>query len=278
MDSLRSRRLQLSAIGAIVVLAAVSTEERVKKLVRGFSLSVALSLLAALTGLAAPVPCPTSGQGPGGAPSFADLIATNAGGGCFIVDKVFSAFTFLATSSGTATPLSATQVSYTIDANAPILIGFEFAMSLSASGSDSNGITLSYNINQAAMLADITSLHNLLTGQVSNGGSISVAENYCLGAFYDTGCASSGTLNTNVGTPHEDVFFAGVAKLSIIEDINALGNGRGLASISGVRSAVDETLTPTPEPATVSYVLEGAGLLALGWFRRTRPNTVRATH
>jgi hypothetical protein len=268
MDSSRSRRLHLSAIGAIVVLAALSNEERVKKLVRGFSLCLALSLLAASTGLAAPVPCPTSGTGSGGAPSFSDLIATNAGGGCFITDKVFSAFTFLGTFSGTATPLGATQVSYSMDTIAPTLIGFEFAMSLNASGSSSNDIKLSYNINQAAGLADITSVHLFLTGQASSGGSISVTENYCLGAFFNTGCASSGVLNTNAGTPHQDVFFSGVSQLSIVKDINAAGNGpNGLASISGVRNAVDETVTTlAPEPATVSSYL--LGLLALGWFRR----------
>jgi len=268
MDSSRSRRLQLSAIGAIVVLAALSTEEKVKKLVRGFSLCLVLSLLAASTGLAAPVPCPTSGTGSGGAPSFADLLSTNAGGGCFIADKVFSSFTFLTNFSGSATPLLATQVSYTLDNNAPTLIGFEFAMSLNASGSSSNDIKLTYNINQAAGVADITSLHLLLTGQANNGGSISVSENFCLGAFNSTNCDSSGVLNTNAGSPHQDVFFAGVSQLSIIKDINAAGNGvGGTASISGVRNAVDETVTNlVPEPATVSSYL--LGLLALGWFRR----------
>jgi hypothetical protein len=265
MDSSRSRRLQLSAIGAIVVL--LSTEERVKKLVRGFSLCLALSLLAASTGLAAPVPCPTS-AGSGGAPSFADLIATNAGGGCFIADKVFSGFTFLGTAVGGATVLSSTNVSYTLDNNQPTLIGFEFALPLNAAGAGVNDVEISYNINQAAGLADITSLHLLQTGSASNGGSITVAESYCLGAFNNTGCASSGTLSTSAGAPHQDVFFAGVSELSIKKDINAAGNGgNGLASISGVRNAVDETPTTlAPEPATVSSYL--LGLLALGWFRR----------
>jgi hypothetical protein len=238
----------------------------VKKLVRGFSLCLALSLLAASTGLAAAVPCPTSGTGPGGGPSFADLLATNAGGGCFIADKVFSGFTFLATSSGTATPLSAAQVSYALDTIAPTLIGFEFAMSLNASGSNSNDIKLSYNINQATMLPDITSLHLLLTGEATNGGSISVTENYCLGAFFNTGCASSGVVNANEGAPHQDVFFAGVSQLSIIKDVNAAGNGvGGTASISGVRNAVDETPIPPATPEPSSILLMFTGVVAAGF-------------
>ena len=242
-----------------------------KKIALGFSLCLALLVMTATSGFAAPVPCPTTGSGAGGTPTYADLIATNAGGGCFIADKVFSGFTFLGTSSGTTPPaaLTSSQVSYTLDTNAPTLIGFEFAMALNASGNGVNDVKISYNVNQVDGLSDITSLHNLLTGQASNGGSVSVAETYCLGAFNNTGCSSSGELQTNNVTPHQDVFFSGVSMLSVIKDINAAGNGgNGLASLSGVRNAVDETPTGVPEPATVSYLLGGGGLLALGWLRR----------
>ena len=271
MGSLSGRRLQFSAISGTVVSAALS-EERLKKLFLGISLCLALFLVTASSVLADPIPCPLSGQGAGGAPTYFDLIATNAGGGCFIADKVFSSFTFLGTSSGTNPPaaLSALQVSYTLDTNAPTLIGFEFAMALNASGDGVNDVKISYNVNQIDFIADITSIHNLLTGQASNGGSSSVADTYCLGAFNNTGCSSSGQLQTNHVTPHQDVFFSGVARLSIITDINAAGNGgNGLASISGVRNAVDETpVAGVPEPTTFSYLLGGAGLLCLGWLRR----------
>lgn len=242
-----------------------------RKFVLGFSLCLVLFLVIASPAFAAPVPCPTSGTGANGAPSYADLIATNLGGGCFIADKVFSGFTFLGTAVGGATVLASTNVSYTLDNNQPTLIGFEFALPLNAAGGGVNDVKLAYNVNQIAGLAEITSLHNLLTGSATNGGSISVDETYCLGAFNNTGCASSGTLNTNGGAPHQDAFFAGVSEISIIKDINAAGNGNGTASISGVRNAIDETPTQgggVPEPATVSYLLGGAGLLTLGWLRR----------
>src|ERR1700694_4635153 len=91
-----------------------------------------LSVFAAVNIQAAPVPCPTSGTGPSGAPSYADLMATNAGGGCFIADKVFSSFTFLASQAGGAATLSPTNVTYTLDNNATPggLIGFEFDLAL----------------------------------------------------------------------------------------------------------------------------------------------------
>lgn len=243
---------------------------------RRFALSVscaALFLLAASTAFATPAACPTTGSGAGGAVTYADLIATNGAGGCFVADKVFSNFTFLGTSTGGGTSLVATNMDVSYDTNAPTLIGFEFAMSMTVAGMSSEDVKLSYNINQISGIADITSLHNNLIGTAGGLGTSTVAETYCLGAFNSVGCASSGTLNTNAPTPDNFVTFAGVSLMSIFKDINVSGNASGVgnfASISGVRNAVDETRGPTgvPEPATVSYFLGGAGLLALGWMRR----------
>src|SRR5438128_1516718 len=98
-----------------------------KKFVFGLSLCFLLSLIAASTALAAPVPCPVTG-------TYMDLVNTNAGGGCFIVDKVYSNFGFAGTASGTSVPLTPSQVLYTLLSAAPMLIGFDFSMSLTAVG------------------------------------------------------------------------------------------------------------------------------------------------
>jgi len=222
-------------------------------------------------------PCPTTG-------TYQDLINTNANGGCSILDKVFSNFTELGTSSGTPAPptLGAGNISYTLD-NAPaapeFLIGFEFAMSLTAGGTSgnpvvSNDVKISYNVAQVAGLPEITSLHVLETAIATGGGQATIAETYCLGAFNNTGCTSGGTLTTTAAAPHMDVFFAGVSQLSVIKDISVASNQNGgFASISGVRNAVDESGT-VPEPSTFSFVLTGGGALGLGWLRIRRRSKV----
>ena len=113
-------------------------------------------------------------------------------------------------------------------------------------------------------------MYNQLVGVGLNGGVVSVAESYCLGAFNNTGClfGTRQTLVTsNPRSSHQDAFFAGVSMLSIVKDRNASGFS-GTANLSGVRNAIDETRSGVPEPATLSYVLGGAGLLGLGWLRK----------
>ncbi len=221
-------------------------------------------------------PCPTTG-------TYQDLIDTNAAGGCSIVDKVFSGFTLLGTSSGAPAPptLTAANVSYVLDMSpAPpdFLIGFEFGLSLTAGGTSgnpvvSNDLNIAYNVVQVAGLPEITSLHLLETAFASGGGQATVAETYCLGGLNNTGCTSSGTLTSSADAPKADIVFAGVSQLSIIKDIGVASNqSGGFAAISGIRNAVDESgasnKSPTiPEPSTLSYLLTGVGALGLGWFR-----------
>ncbi|HEY4364820.1 MAG TPA: PEP-CTERM sorting domain-containing protein [Bryobacteraceae bacterium] len=224
--------------------------------------------------MAAPIsPCPTIG-------TYQDLINANVNGGCTILDKLFSNFTELGTSSGAPAPptLSAANISYTLDNDpqAPeFLIGFEFAMSLTAGGTSgnpvvTNDIKISYNVNQVDNLPLITSIHVLETAIATGGGQATIAETYCLGSFNNTGCTSGGTLTTTASAPHMDTFFAGVSKLSVIKDISVASNqDGGFASISGVRNAVDESGV-VPEPSTFSFMLTGGGALGLGWLRIRR--------
>ena len=244
-----------------------------KRIVCAFAFS--FLLLFAASAFASPIACPTSGSGPGGTPSYADLMSTNAGGGCLIADKVFSDFIFLSISTGGATPLTSNQVNYTMDNLVPsvlgtVLVGFEFGLSLSAGPLQTNTVTIGYNVAQINGIADITSVHNQMVGVGLNGGVASVAESYCLGAFNNVGC-QAGTPQTlvtsNPGSSHSDAFFAGVNKLSILANLSASGFD-GTANISGVRSAIDETPTSVPEPSSLSCLLGSAGLFGVVWLRR----------
>jgi len=200
-------------------------------------------------------------------------MSTNAGGGCFIADKVFSDFTFLANATGVPR-LTASNVNYTMDNLVPsvggtVLVGFEFfefGSSLSVGPFDeTNDVKLSFNIAQRNGIADITSVHNQMVGVGLNGGVASVAETYCLGAFNNTGC-QAGTPQTlvtsNPGSSHQDAFFSGVSMLSIVTDMSASGPLLGSANLSGVRVAIDESRA-VPGPASLSYLLVGAALFSL---------------
>lgn len=234
--------------------------------------SLSFLLLLAATGWAAPIPCPTSGSGAGGTASYADLIATNAGGGCFIADKVFSDFTFVPSATGGATPLTANQMNYLMDNLVPslgtVLVGFEFGLSLAAGPGTTNDVRIGYNVAQMAGIADITSVHNFMIGAGIAGGVVTVSETYCLGAFNLLGC-QGGTPQTlvtsNPGNSHQDAFFSGVSMLSIGVDMNASGVNGVAGILSGVRSAIDETRTTVPEPGTLALLGLGVGALA---FRR----------
>src|SRR5436853_4598310 len=207
-----------------------------RKFVLGFSLCLVVFLVTASSVMGAPVPCPSTGSGAGGAATYQDLLNTNAGGGCFIADKVFSSFTFVGNATGGATPLTASQMSYLIDNLVPIaggtvLVGFEFSMSLNATAGTSNDIHITYNVQQVTGIADITSVHNLLTGIGTGGGVASVAEVWCTGLNLTGTC---NPLNTsNPGSPHNDATFAGISQLSISKDINVTAGPNGFASISG---------------------------------------------
>jgi hypothetical protein len=102
----------------------------------------------------------------------------------------------------------------------------------------------------------------LETASATGTGTATVAENYCLGAFFNTGCISSGVLQTVATNPHQDVFFAAVSKLSVIKDIIVTSNVAGdSASIAGVRNAVDES-NPPPQPPSISRL--SASTIAVG--------------
>jgi hypothetical protein len=201
------------------------------------------------------------------------------------LDKIFTNFQFTPNSGGTAPLPTASGITYSLDVNATSeqLIGFEFNPGLSIVGDSINPskfedilIQMDVCVNSSGTTAlcggtlgppEITSVHLLETGAILGSGSAAtVTENYCLGHTGLVSCTTSGVLNATIGAPHQDALFGGVSVLSWRKDINVtVSLNGGIATISGVRDAVDESV---PDPATLSFV--GGGMVLLGMLRRRR--------
>lgn len=207
---------------------------------------------------------------PGGlcsqAGSFADLETL---GTCTIGDKTFSNFSYTS-STGSLTASSFLLESVDNAVGTPPLYGFEFA-GLGLSGSADISIGWTVMVTNGSPL--ITSLHSQQVGGTTGTGTATIDEFYCLNASTVVGCKAPGVLNTiqSAGTNVivNDATFAGVSELSVKKDIQVSTGTNGTAQLSAFSNDVDQTSpSGVPEPATISYLLGGAGLLALGWLRR----------
>jgi PEP-CTERM motif len=224
--------------------------------------AICLSLLATSPLNAAPVACSNG--------TYADLLGTNPGGGCFIDDKVFSNFMFNATSSGTPAPipLTSSQVQVNTVSNGTSDIGFQFVFSLAAGTQETNDILLQYTVSTMSGLAKITSEHLSETGNFSGTGSAMVDETLCLGAAFSGGSCAGATAalktfsNTNGVVITDAINFAPVSIVGVRKDINTAGFSMGTATMSEVGNTVDQI----PEPTTM--LLMGTGLLFAGIFSR----------
>jgi len=243
-----------------------------KKSVLSVSICVMAFVVAASLAQATPVDCST----------ISDYAGLEAAMSCTIgsgADQLtFSNFTFTGFASGTG--ITPTDMGVSDLNGAPAtppstdtIYGFLFNPSLTVSGIGVEDIHISYTIT--APSAIISSLH-LLVNEVATGTGSSATVNET-----DT-CSPPATPCTLFAgsTPpaagfHEDLEGIGpYVTVSVDKDINVTStSANGFAAISGVRDAVDLTVTTTvPEPATASYVLGAAALIALGRLRRsTRP-------
>src|SRR5688572_30358295 len=131
---------------------------------------IAAALLAA-NATAAPVTCAANG-------SYASLMATNAAGGCFVEDQLFSNFTYLSGASGAGVaPVTASNFLYSIIANAPTAVGFQFGFTLTALPGTSGNISLGW----LAQGDNIVSNH-LVLNAVTSGNAVAIAQTtYCKG-------------------------------------------------------------------------------------------------
>ena len=224
--------------------------------------AICLSLLAMSRLNAAPIACVNG--------TFADLLGTNAGGGCFIDDKLFTNFLFNGTSSGNPAPvvLTSSQVVVNTINNGASDIGFQFVFSLAAGTQQSNDILLQYTASTRSGLAKITSEHLSETGNFTGTGSAVIDETLCIGAAFSGGSCAGTTAalhtfsNSNGIKITDSLSFAPVSILGVRKDINTAGGSSGTATISAAANTVDQA----PEPTTM--LLMGTGLLFAGIFSR----------
>jgi hypothetical protein len=227
---------------------------------------VLLLLAIVVPATATPSVCPTSG-------TYADLVATNAAGGCFIAGNLFSDCVYQSTASGGAVSVPVDAFAFTtVTIPAVPAYGFQFGFSLFALPGQTAGIQLSYLITGQ----NITSNHLVLLGGATGSAVASTAESYCKGGPIET-CTppqADSLLTYFVGTgPTKQVdsdFFGPVNQLGVFKSINVAAAGGGFATVNGMISVIDQAPQGdnVPEPATM--FLGGVSLAALGMARRFR--------
>jgi len=240
-----------------------------KKFALGISMCLLVLVVAALPGYATPVACS----------SISDYSGLESAGSCTIGSGAnqltFSDFTFTGFATGTgATPTDmGVSVLNGTPATAPstdTIYGFLFNPALSVSGIGVEDVHITYTVTASSAI--ISSLH-LLVNEVATGtGSTATVNETDTCSPPATPCTLFAGSTPPAAGFHEDLEGIGpYTTIAVDKDINVTSTtGGGFSAISGVRDAVDLTSAPSgvPEPATVSYLLGGAGLLALGWVRR----------
>jgi hypothetical protein len=220
------------------------------RFVRGILQLTVLGLVAGTLAHASVVPCATSG-------SFADLIATNASGGCTIADKLFSEFSYQSTASPGAVGVEAGSFGYNVVADPPIEVGFQFAFGLTALPGQNLDILIGWKVTGP----HITSNHMVMNALALGNASATVSETYCPGGILvscPNGLEYLSTYFTPAGIQLGDSdHFDPVNTLQVLKDINVTAGAGGFAHISALRQTVDQA----PEPATLA--LAGFSLLGL---------------
>jgi hypothetical protein len=231
------------------------------RLTRGI-LFIATALFA-VHASAAPIACAASG-------SFANLMATNAAGGCYVEDQLFSQFTYLSSASGLGvSPVTANNFSYSTIANAPDAVGFHFDFVLTALPNTSGNISIGWLVTGS----NIVSSH-LLLNATATGTAVAIAQtSVCTGGAV-AGCPVGSLHQLDaykgfIGTDLQDAeFFSPVQVLGVSTNISVVAAPGASATITGLTQTIDPPAS-LPEPA--SLAMTGGALVSLVFIRRRRP-------
>jgi hypothetical protein len=225
------------------------------------TLLIAVALLA-VDASATPVTCAPSG-------SFAGLLATNAAGGCYVENQLFSHFTYQSSATGPGVArVTASNFLYETVANAPEAVGFQFGFTLTALPNTTGNISIGWLVQGENILSN-----HLLLNAAASGNAVAIAQTtYCKGGPV-AGCPAGSldqleTYKGVIGTDLEDSrFFLPVQILGVSTNISVFAAPGGSATVTGLRQTIDPPAS-VPEPA--SLAVTGAALVSLYFIRRRR--------
>jgi hypothetical protein len=221
------------------LLERKSEDIEMRKLAVLLVLAVAFSAVAS----AAPIYCGTVAN------TMTALIATNATGGCFVQDKLFTNFSYSTVEGGTGSNFVGFNVIYTplptIDIH-----GFSFAP---VDGVWTKGFTLGYTISviPGNAMAIVGAADQMMLGPDSSNTSTAVSTK------------SNGPI-FNMSFPAQTVsaMFAGVSSIDSMTVVTIPGG------INDFVVSIEEDYTQRAIPEPMTFVLIGTGLVALGLIRR----------